>query len=398
MIEKSSAQQGRIHYIDGIRGFLAMVVILLHSFEVFGYGLDFLGINSDGRLESGLFTDVFTTIYHYILRIPFAVEAFIVISGYSLMIAVAKSHDKQIKGGLVGYVKRRIKRIWPPYYGALALTLLIIAFVPTMNEETNTYWDLALPAFEPHVIGSHLLFIHNWSDEWFHAINPPFWSIAVEEQIYVIFPLLLLPFWRRLGIVGQLMISVIVGMGAMFVIPNAGLAHSWFLVLFALGASAAAINFSNGRIEMWLREHLSSGILVSLTIICLAIAWAWPFVVGDFTPIRDVILGIGIAAILIRFTKLWQSQAAPTDRFYNFFSSPQMVRLGIFSYSLYLMHAPFLSLFGRVITALGLKSAAAYGLVFLVGIPLVVLGCYGFHLLFERPFMPPAALNWRREA
>ena len=45
---------------------------------------------------------------------------------------------------------------------------------------------------------THLLLIHNLFPNTKPQINGPFWSIAVECQIYLFFPLLVL-FWRRLG-------------------------------------------------------------------------------------------------------------------------------------------------------------------------------------------------------
>jgi peptidoglycan/LPS O-acetylase OafA/YrhL len=70
-----------------------------------------------------------------------------------------------------------------------------------------------------------------------------------------------------------------------------------------------------------------------------------------------------------------------------------VVRLGLFSYSLYLMHAPLLALMTLISDSIGLTGYAAYAFILVVGVPWAVLGAYVFHRLFERPFMPQHAFE-----
>ena len=90
----------------------------------------------------------------------FGVSVFIILSGYCLMLPVARSPDGLIPGGSQAFLWRRARRILPPYYAALMLALLL-ALMPGMNRPSGTRWDQALPAWEPGAILSHLLLIQN---------------------------------------------------------------------------------------------------------------------------------------------------------------------------------------------------------------------------------------------
>jgi peptidoglycan/LPS O-acetylase OafA/YrhL len=65
-----------------------------------------------------------------------------------------------------------------------------------------------------------------------------------------------------------------------------------------------------------------------------------------------------------------------------------VLHLGTFSYSLYLMHVPVLTVVTLVGISLGITSIPAYLFMVAVGIPLALIFTYLFHLIFERPFMP----------
>jgi len=124
-----------------------------------------------------------------------SVDVFIVLSGFCLMLPVAKSGELKLRNGFVSYLTKRAWRILPPYYAVLLICLVMTALLPALRQPGPS-WRHALPAFEPGMIISHLLLIHNWSLDWFQKINPSLWSIAVEWQIYFVFPLLLWIFKR----------------------------------------------------------------------------------------------------------------------------------------------------------------------------------------------------------
>lgn len=403
--EKPTQNSGRIHYIDGIRAFAALAVVVLHILQMRGLRLETAGVipgfDYSGALTSGIVSDVIRVLISLFLNFgTLAVKLFIVISGYTIMISVVKSKDGLPKGGIIGYMKRRIKRIWPPYYAALAISILVILVIPGMSTMTfNRYHDIALPLTTEAVV-SHALFIHTWFPQYAQTINTPMWSIAVEEQIYILFPLVLLPFWRRRQGLMMIVSSMVIGWGLMLFLPLE-IYHStraWFLILFALGATGVSINLSDRPSDKMLREKVPWGPLgIGLLIAWFVAAKIVPKVLGledaassmRIEAFTDVLFGGAWMAFLVHFTEVWK-RGIPKRSLLAVFDSKPAVSLGLFSYSIYLMHVPIISVLTMVLMRLGIDGELLYILNFVIGFPLAIGLTYLFHLVFERPFMPQA--------
>jgi peptidoglycan/LPS O-acetylase OafA/YrhL len=85
------------------------------------------------------------------------------------------------------FIIRRFFRIYPPYLFAV---LLFALFVPS----SRIHWSISGIA----QLVSHLALVHNYFNEYFFGINGSFWSVAVEAQLYLLYPVLLW-FVKRLG-------------------------------------------------------------------------------------------------------------------------------------------------------------------------------------------------------
>jgi peptidoglycan/LPS O-acetylase OafA/YrhL len=104
----------RFAFLDGLRGLAALYVVLFHIRAQFDPGAPLHPFAT----RSGEMATVWLAHGHL------AVDVFIVLSGFCLMMPVAASPDKHLKGGVAGYLKRRARRILPPCYAALALAFL----------------------------------------------------------------------------------------------------------------------------------------------------------------------------------------------------------------------------------------------------------------------------------
>jgi peptidoglycan/LPS O-acetylase OafA/YrhL len=162
--------------------------------------------NDHGRLDAidGLRALAVLSVIAYHFNIGFAptgfvgVDIFFVISGYVITLSLTKNQSSSIIQYILAFYKRRILRIMP----ALVVCLIIVGavsqlFVPnswlsSRNDTTGLYSFFGISNFA----------LLEGLDGYFNdrAEFNPFlhtWSLAVEEQFYLFFPLLLLPWLRQ---------------------------------------------------------------------------------------------------------------------------------------------------------------------------------------------------------
>jgi peptidoglycan/LPS O-acetylase OafA/YrhL len=379
----------RLEYLDGLRAVAALYVVLFHA------GLGFL--DAERPLHG------FARSLQRALSFGHdAVAVFIVLSGYCLMLPVARAPlTGQLERGIPNYIARRAWRILPPYFAALLGTLSLIALCPVLETPTKTIWADSFPAFEFGPIASHLLLIHNLFPAWTHRINGPLWSVATEWQIYFFFPFVLLPVWRRFGAGLTLLTAFALGGGLTWLAPEAaGSAASWYLGLFGLGMCAAGIDFAARPAEQRLRERVPWP-LVSLALLA-AVGSGVTVLIKHwfrFMPYSDALVGAATAATLLYLTP---HALRPAEHrrplLLRFLESGPMVALGRFSYSLYLTHLPIVALCYFALHRLGLSPNTEMLSLVVLSLPLSLLLSYAFFWVFERRFVgaPPAIFRLRR--
>jgi len=174
-------------HLDALR-FIAFLGVYLEHFSLSGFSCF-----SDPKFN--LLKEAF------LYRGYLGVSLFFVISGF--LITTLLMHEWKITGGIniKNFYIRRALRIWPLYF-----TVLLIGFVlvPAITNQYDN--DTAKPWF-------YLLFAANFNSSLYGlTINPvllPMWSLSVEEQFYLLFPLMLfLLRGKTLIIVLGLMIAV----------------------------------------------------------------------------------------------------------------------------------------------------------------------------------------------
>ena len=163
-----------------------------------------------------------------------AVAVFIVVSGFSLALAPMRNNE-QLRGGVSRFVRRRAWRILPAYWAALIFSTLITAYLlrPDLGAMEVSKSLAVHGLLLQDVVGSQ-------------TPNGAFWSIAVEWQIYFVFPLIL---WvgRKwsleaaviLTIVAVLIAHTVAGLGTPF--SKLDELTPQFLALFALGVLAVKL-------------------------------------------------------------------------------------------------------------------------------------------------------------
>ncbi len=352
-----------LDYLDGLRAVAALFVVLNH-------GLSYTGLN--------------TMPMAFWLRWPlsaftygtYAVDLFIVLSGFCLMLPVARGGNWKYQY-VSEFYWRRAQRILPTYYCAILFSLILIYF--SIHEKTGSIWDLSIPITVKSIV-SHLILSQDAFGE-SHTINYVLWSIGVEWRIYFLFPLLVLS-WRQLGAETTVAIALAASFALYvfcFIFIHVTLsAH--YIGLFALGMLGASISFNSDH--AWAKNLNWTWISIGAAAL-VVLASTWRIYRGLPIPsfMADYLVGgFSMAALVMASTNAQHPVHIAL-------SWKPLATLGSFAYSIYLIHAPLLQVVWQAAPIKRLTPwVASAGLVVVI-IPAIVACSYVFFLVCERPFL-----------
>jgi peptidoglycan/LPS O-acetylase OafA/YrhL len=374
---KETKPRLRLEYLDGLRGLAAFYVVWYHIY---------LDVVNDQTTSAKI-----PELLHSLMDLLFShgrssVAIFIVLSGYCLMLPVARSEDGKLRGGFFNYIKRRARRILPPYYAALFFSIILrIAIPKNLIDFTGMNWTFGEPALSPGAILSHLILIHNFNNEWIFKINSPMWSVALEWQIYFLFGLVLIPVWRRFGVITVVVVACILSK-----MLSIKLVFWWYIILFTIGMVGAVIGFSSKPSLLKWKERIPWDVLSSIFCgIWIAIITAQSFgklEMAEYKP--DLLLGVAVTCMIISCTRfLVEGKKTLFSSLLQLLQSRWLVALGTFSYSLYLIHSLTMALLEICLKNVIVPPFVQFLILTALGLPLCILTAYGFHLIFEKRFM-----------
>lgn len=352
----------RVPGLDGIRGAAALFVVIDHIFlRAFpGYPVD----------HAPFWASPF--IYG-----RFAVVVFIVLSGFSLGLSPAR--DGWRLDGVSRFARRRARRILPAYWAALGFSLVIawIVFPQPGQRVPGPASVIVNGLLVQNVVGAP-------------SPNRAFWSMAVEAQLYVLFPLLLLMV-RRWGSLRMVfcVTAAVVAIG--IVGPHVARLDTFVIqsppdlaALFALGILAAGIVGADSRRRSWPWGRLAVAAAVPVLAV---IVWRGSVWTLEHLFWIDLALGPAIACLLaalatgrlVVLRRLLEMRPART--------------LGASSYSLYLTHAPIVVIvYDGIVARRVPQGVPAFLLTLVIVLPLTIAFARIFASAFEAPF------RQRREA
>lgn len=356
-------------FLDGLRGLAALVVVIFHA------GL-YTGHTGELADSAPIAESITRTIGTY------GVPTFMILSGFVLTLPVATRPGPRSKHAFWAYIGRRARRILPPYYISLLIFLGLIALVPALQIDSNTAWDNKVPVTAGG-IASHLLVVHNWNTDWFSQINGPAWSVATGWQLYILFPLVLLPIWRRFGGLSMLNVATVGGVAITIFVPPAAAGGLWYATLFAMGMLAA------NAVVRGIRIPALSLLTVAATCSTLCILASRPIFYPLFGGVFDIgagmLIGVAVSLLLIRL-----APSAPDSRYFglrNALERDRVVHLGTWSYSLYLVHSPILAATNLWLITLDISIPVHFAIQLFVAVTLACVLAYLFHITVERRFL-----------
>lgn len=350
---------GRVPALDGLRGLAALYVLLGHCWL-------YTFTDAATRFPSNTSPDWL----EWLMFGRLAVVFFLVLSGFSLAVGAAR-HGWRL-GGLVRFLRRRAWRILPPYWAALVFSVLVSWAVVRASH------------FGPPGPKSVLVFGLLAQDVvWAPTPNGTFWSIAVEAELYLVFPLMLL-LRRRLGpvvLLAAVTLPVIaLGLLAEGQNPSEGRIGltPHLAPLFTLGLVAAGVLVAPERVRRlpWPWLTALAGVPVLVLILLQGSAWT----VNHYFWV-DLALGPAMALLVAGV-----AVGRPAGLLRLLDSRP-LRGLGRFSYSLYLVHLPIvMTVHRKLALRLTDDDLTQFWITLLLAVPLSLFCSWVFATIFELPF------------
>ena len=297
----------RLAGLDGIRGLAALFVVVNHVFL---------------RAFPGYPVDRAPFWAAWFIYGRFAVVVFIVLSGFSLALSPAR-HGWRLDG-ILPFARRRARRILPAYWAALGFSLAVA-------------W-LAVPPPGQGAPGAKSVFVNGLLVQNLVGAPSPnrsFWSMAVEAQLYVALPVLLLMV-RRWGVMVMVATVTLVVAAAGILGPFIPSLNAFEIqsppdlaALFAVGVATAGIVSASGARREWPWAWLA---LAAAAPVLALIGWQGSVWTLDHLLWVDLALGPAVACLLAAVAT---GHAAKLVRLLD---ARPIRSLGRSSYSLYLTH------------------------------------------------------------
>ncbi len=370
---KFSEVSTKLEFIEGMRALAALYVVIGHFCSM----VDAKFLETGKSIATPLLKALMSPFWHGHL----AVAAFIVLSGYSLQYGLFQRGDGRVYG-LGKFFKRRALRILPAYYACLVLSFIVCQYV-TIPNGSNLPFRNYVPITSESLY-AHIFMIHNWSPDWMYKINGVLWSIGIEAQLYLLFPFLILLMQKGSPLLLLITVTIPTIM-LVNLVPGAGKTYSWFAILFVFGMMAAHFSY---RPSLKIGPKAKTGIVLSVAGALTTIGIVtYNLNQGKTAADTPILISSDIAFGLSTATFLYAATVAPGSWIERFFSMKWMVRIGIFSYSLYLLHHPLLQIFYVNKPALFLGSELTMLYLLVVALPAIICVSWLFSQIFERPFV-----------
>jgi len=325
--------KSRFDWVDGLKAFAIIGILLNHFVEEFGEGPWF----SNPSYNWPSFSDKIATILPngsnwLVIGMKFlgwladmGPGVFILLSGFTLALSQLRNEKSTID-----FYRSRAIRIFPLY---IAIHLIVLIFAVVAN------YPAGLKVFSPQVFLSLLGL--RFSDSLFFFINPSWWFIWLIIQLYLFFPFLfkLLKSKNLALFIGiTLLITILSRVAGLYHLTYSNNLYFWMTGLFAgtrlfeftIGMALAKLLISKPDLIKWFSAKPLSLLLVFILVYLVGFLSSWSYI-GSL--VSNILITIGLSGIFYGF--------------YSFISRKNSIKKGILfigrnSFSVFLLHQTFM--------------------------------------------------------
>lgn len=355
-MEASHQHTHRIAALDGVRGIATLLVLVSHF----------------------LFADVYGDRYWWSVAQCgwIGVDLFFVLSGF--LITGILLHKKGRSDYFRDFYRRRVLRIFPLYYFSILLSLIAILLIDREPHHAVDGYNS---------LGWYLAFIPNfamaWGNVWVWQTNwvglAHLWSLAVEEQFYILWPLVVLIVPRKwmLALLCLLLIYISPALRehtdlvfgdksiAAYVLPYCRMDGLAFGSLLAVMNSSGWLTFKGWQKDLARDLMFVSGMFVFYILIAIETHW------------RET----AIAAMFFGMVYLSMSKDSKIKQLCEI---PFFMHIGQFSYGMYVFHQMFRVIFETIFKKPLIASGMPMAMAQIIYILICIAVSYGL-----------ARLSWR---
>lgn len=325
---------------------------------------------------------------------------FLELSGFCLFYPIVKRQLakqqslREYPFDVKAFFVKRARRILPPYYAALVYTVLINAVLHQVGYGGPAPFLRVFTGPLDFVL--HLTMLYNLNVHTFGTVNGVLWSLALEWDLYLIFPGLVF-LAARYGLRAILIPTFVIAvLWQSWAYSHLGFSWSWTpkIALFYHALPGHAFEFACGMTAAYFVAKPRQGqykFAACLVIAALVLGVWYAVFLSRFGPLLDQIWGVVFACVFVLFSQI------SDGTFIRHRFAALIVWIGTISYSLYLVHYSLIMLTLPPVFHLPNTQATGFALG-LARMPLLLGVAYLFHLAFERPFMSNPGVKIRTEA
>jgi peptidoglycan/LPS O-acetylase OafA/YrhL len=347
----------KFHSFDALRFFSFFIVFLSHLPYTLFNNLEFL--NVDGTIG----------VYFF-----FTLSGFLIT--YILLFEKTNANAFNFKN----FFARRALRIWPLYYFVLLFAFcssFIIAFLQLPSSDIG---------YDPNWLMS-ALFLENYMVIYHNGYAnvsplPVLWSLCVEEHFYIIWGVLL--YFLKIRKVPLVILAfIVIAFVSRIVFYTHNLLFKDILTnidFFMFGAIPAYLIITAKEKTIQFVNKIPMFFKVSLILVTLTYVFASSHLVFEYSKLANpLIFGLLFSAILFVFI--------PRENKLKISDSSAFSRLGLYTYSLYLIHVIVIHLVIQLFNKfqINFEHNSLYFIFLALGI--TILGSYLSYILIEKPFL-----------